>query len=780
MAQFDFGERPRPMQRFDPQRRRLMLGSAALAAMISLAGKTMAATRPRDEQIEQLIADMTLEEKVGQLHMEGALTPKMGTSDFIAMNPWAAGTTTEMATANHTVQLNRIQQGLVGFLAGPFDLDAARDAQAAAVRSRLGIPLLLCADIVHGFRTIFPVPLAEAASWEPDLARRTARASAVEGAAAGHDLTFSPMVDIGRDQRWGRVVEGSGEDPYLGALFAAARVKGYQGELGAADSLIACAKHFAAYGAAESGLDYGGANISERILREVYLPPFQAAVEAGALAIMSSFNTIDGVPSTGNRKLLTDILRGEMGFPGVVISDYESEREMILHGYAADERDAARIALTAGCDVGMISAIYPRNLPSLVRDGVLPVAVVDEAVRRVLWVKKSAGLFKDPMRRIDDKRYTGRGTDAAHAELARDAARRSVVLLKNDNNRLPLNRHGTRIALIGPFAADTANLDGPWSPHNTAVPAVPLDVGIRRAMADERQLTVVPGCAADGPIPGGIEKAVAAASAAHVVILALGETTAMSGEAASRTELTLPPAQQALAEAVAKTGKPLVVVLRNGRALVLEGAVAKADSILVGWFLGSQTGPALADLIFGAASPSGRLPISFPRATGQEPLYYSRENTGRPANPADVNQRFTAHFLGLPHRPAFPFGYGLTYSQVDYGPVALSAPDLPWNGQVAVSCEVRNSGRWPVEEVVQLYVHDKVASIAPPIRLLKGFQKIALKPGERQTVSFTLSRGDLTFFNSALQKLAEPGQFEVWIAPHAEAGTPAVFTLQPG
>lgn len=760
-------------------RRQVLMGSGAVVALAGL-GPALADVGPSDPMIEHLIASMTLEEKAGQLTMEGALSATLETSDFFAANPAARAAARSDLAGRFAAQIERARTGAVGFLLGPGNLSDIRAAQTAAARaSRLKIPMMFCSDVIHGFRTVFPVGLAEAASWEPDLARRTARAAALEASAAGVDMTFAPMVDVGRDQRWGRVVEGAGEDTFLGARFAAARVEGFQGGLGAADSLVACPKHFAAYGAAEGGLDYNGAAISERVLREVYLPPFEAAYRAGALATMASFNTIDGVPSTGNPHLLTDILRHELGFAGVVISDYEGERELIAHGVAADDADAARLALTAGCDVGMVSGIYYQHLPGLVRSGVLPLSALDEAVRRVLWVKKRAGLFADPFVRIDEARYVSRAADADHQALAREAARKSIVLLRNQGSLLPLDPATARIALIGPCADDreVRNVNGPWTLLSTAATPITLAEGVGRAIGDPARLTVTTGCDHNAPLAGGIEAAMAAALAADVVLLAVGETEMMSGESASRAEIVLPAPQQALAEALATSGKPLVVILRHGRALALEGAARAAPAILATWFLGSQTGPAIADILFGAAQPSGRLPVSFPNSPGQEPLYYDHEVSGRPAPAENPLERYKTHYLGLPYRALYPFGHGLSYSDVAYGEPSASAAVLPWDGAVEISATLRNTGTRPIWEVAQLYIHQSVASIAPPTRLLTGFQKIALDPGEAKRVSFRLSRTDLAFVRQDLTREAEPGRFQVWIAPNAEAGAPASFVL---
>lgn len=729
-------------------------------------------------RIDHLIRRMTLEELVGQLGTEGAWSPRLAMSDIFATNPFMPPMTPELGARMHSEQLERVRAGRVGMLMGSLDLDTVETAQQAAIKeSRLKIPLIFAADVIHGHRICFPIPLGEAASWDPELARRTARAAAVEATRFGLDMTFAPMVDIGRDQRWGRVAEGAGEDVLLGRRFAAARVRGFQGDnLQADDSLLACPKHFAAYGAAESGLDYAGADIPERLLREVHLPPFQAAFDAGALATMAAFNTVDGVPATGNRKLLTDILRDEFKFPGLVISDFNSINELVPHGTATDDADAARQALLAGCDLAMLADIYRRHLPGLVQQGRVPRAALETAVRRVLFVKEAAGLFDDPMRRVQRRRYEDNSTDAAHRALAREAGRSSVVLLKNEGALLPLAPTLKRLALIGPFGDDTANANGPWGPIHVRVPPVTLAQGLRAALPGT-ELRTVKGSEIDAAIDGGAAAARAAADWAEVVVLAIGESQDMSGEAHSRTQIDIPAPQQALAEAVARSGKPVVVVLRNGRALALQGAVRDAPAIVVGWFLGTETGHALADVLTGAYSPSGRLPVSFPLDSGQQPYHYARAPSGRAA-PADKPlAKFSMHFEGLPDAPLYPFGHGLSYGKVEYGATQLGSATLALAGRLEVSVEVRNTGTRACEEVVQLYVRDRVASISRPVRELKDFRKITLAPGETRRVRFTLTPADLQFVGSDLKWRSEPGEFDVWVAPSAAAGTPARFTL---
>lgn len=724
---------------------------------------------PSSPRIEALIARMTVEEKVGQL----GVFADMG-------RPFAPDVNPEANARNAEQTLEQVRGGHVGVLFNGVGAAPGREIQRVAVEeTRLGIPLLFAADVIHGMRTVFPIPLAEAASFEPQLAYRTARATAVEATAAGIHWTFAPMVDIARDQRWGRVAEGAGEDVVLGCAFAAARVRGFQGEdLAAPDSLLATPKHFAAYGAVAAGMEYASVDISEQTLRDVHLPPFKAAFDAGAITVMSSFNDINGVPASANRWLLTDLLRGEWQFPGLVVSDYTADMELIAHGYAADARDATLKAFTAGLDQSMQSGFYADHLPALVADGRVPMAMLDDAVRRVLWTKEAVGLFDDPYRSLDPAREADTALDAEHAALARDAARRSVVLLKNDGPLLPLRKHGQKIALIGPFARDTANVEGPWTLFGDPDRRVSLEAGLRAAMGEGAELTVVDGCGFETALDGGIEAAVAAARAADVVLLAIGEPQRFSGEAQSRVRIDVPAAQQALADAVAATGTPVVVLLRNGRALALEGAVRDAQAILVTWFLGSQNGHAIADVVFGDYNPSARLPVSFPMAPGQQPFFYNHPRTGRPELP-DMKE-FKARWREIPNAALYPFGHGLGYSAFEYGAPRLSTSSLAWDQTLTVAVTVANTGKRAGEEVVQLYVHDRVASRVRPVRELKNFQKILLEPGQSAEVEFTLDRHALAFTGVDGVFAAEPGLFDVWATSSSTAGEPVQFELLAG
>ncbi|KAB7765731.1 beta-glucosidase [Xanthomonas sp. LMG 12462] len=721
------------------------------------------------DRIESLIARMTVEEKVGQLGVFADM-----------VRPFAPDVNPEANVRNADEVLQQVRAGRVGSLFNGVGAELGRRIQQVALEeSRLGIPVILAADVIHGMRTVFPIPLGEAASFEPELAERTARATAVEATAAGIHWTYAPAVDIARDQRWGRGAEGAGEDVVLGCAFAAARVRGFHGpDLRADDALLATPKHFAAYGAVAAGMEYASVDIAPQTLRDVHLPPFQAAFEAGALSVMTSFNDINGVPASANHELLTEILRGEWKFPGVVISDYTADMELIAHGYAADERDATKKAFLAGMDMSMQSGFYAAHLPSLVEDGEVPMALLDASVRRVLELKEAIGLLDDPYRSLDPAREADLSHIAAHDALARDAARRSIVLLKNDGPVLPLRKQGQKIALIGPFAQDRDNIEGCWTLFGDKSRYVSLEAGVRAALDDAQALTVVPGCGLEAPLDGGIEAAVAAARAADVVVLALGEPQRYSGEAQSRTQIVLPPAQQALAEAVAATGTPLVVLLRNGRALALQGAVRDAAAIAVTWYLGTQTGPAVADVLFGDYNPSARLPVSFPLDAGQQPYFYNHPRTGRPELP--TMSEFKSRWREVPNAPLYPFGHGLGYTQFAYGAPQLDRTQVGWDDTLTVTTRIDNVGEREGEEVVQLYIHDRVASRVRPVRELKAFRKVRLAAGEGMEVRFTLDRHALAFTGRDGQCAAEPGLFDLWVCASSGSGEPVAFELLPG
>ena len=753
-------------------RRNFLLGASSLTLLAWAQRRAFASSLSAraEAHIEELIARMTIEEKAGQLSIFSDMTRLTPQS---LINP----------EAGPPVDKNLAQRVREGRLIGVFNGLGAAGARAiqrvAVEESRLKIPLIFGADVLHGLYTVFPIPLGEAASFDPQLAERTARAAAIESTANGLHWTFAPMVDIGRDQRWGRVAEGSGEDPYLGSQLAVARVRGFQGKsLTDEDSMLACPKHFVAYGAASGGMDYNTVEMSEQTLHEVYLTPFKAAFDAGALSTMSSFNDINGVPMSANRKLMTGLLREQWKFRGMVVSDYTADKELIMHGVAKDDREAAKLAILAGVDISMQSDLYNLYLPGLVASGELPLAVVDESVRRVLRTKYLLGLFDNPYRSLDPEVEKRNTMTPQLRAVARESARASIVLLKNQGNLLPLAKSGQKIALIGPFGSDTKNLAGPWAPFAKSDHVASVEQGMRAVLADKASLTVTLGSLIEKPLEGGIEAAVAAAQAADVVVLAVGEGQDMSGEAQSRTEIVVPEPQQRLAEAVAKVGKPMVVLLRNGRALALEGAVRDAQAIVVTWFLGTETGSAIADVLFGDYSPSGRLPVSFPQDSGQQPYFYNRRTTGRPEG--DEGPAFKARYREVSNEALYAFGHGLTYSRFTYDRPRLSSEALSWNGTLTVTAKITNTGEREAEEVVQLYIRDRVASMTRPIRELKGFRKVRLPPGASTDVQFTLTRQDLAFYNLEMQFVAEPGEFDVWVAPSATTGVSRRFVLNAG
>jgi beta-glucosidase len=744
-------------------RRALLLGALACS---SADARAWPAPQPRaGARIEHLLRRMSLEEKAGQL------TLFRSPDDTLDTNPLAA------ARSTRETALEDVRQGrATGYFNG-FDMSFHRALQKAAVEeSRLGIPLVFAADVIHGLKTTYPIPLGEAASFDPDLCRRTARAAAEEATAFGLHWTFAPAVDIARDERWGRVLEGAGEDAWLGSQIAAARVRGFQGDdLRASNALLACPKHFAGYGGVQGGMDYNTVDVPETTLRQVHLPPFKAAFGAGALAAMAAFNDVGGVPCTASRRLLTEVLRGEWRFRGLVVSDFEAIIELIDHGYAADEADAVLKALNAGCDIALGEALYRTHIPALVRGGRLSEAVVDDAVRRVLSVKAALGLFENPYRSLEPERAATCVRRPDMLALARESARKAIVLLKNQDDLLPLPKSGKTIAFIGPYVSETRNEFGAWAMLEEFDKGVTLEAGVRAALGPGAACRFVRGCEPDRAIPGGLEAAVEAARGADAVVLYLGEQTKMTGESASTTSIVIAKAQQDLAEAVAGTGKPVVVILKHGRALALTGALREARAVLCSWFLGSESGHALADILFGDFAPQGRLPVSFPQAPGQEPFYYDHRATGRPQT--DGVAAFKARYRDVSNEPLYPFGHGLTYSTVAYGPTRADAPRMPRNGAATITATIRNTGRRSAHEVAQLYVHTRVAAITQPVRLLKGVQHVDLAPGEEKLVAFSLRPSDLAYVHPDLSIRAEPGVYDVWIAPSAAGGEKTSLSL---
>ena len=632
---------------------------------------------------------MTIEEKLGQL------------TQLVPDQP-------EFAPA--------LQKGLVG---------SVLNSAGTIEQKSLKVPLLVGYDVIHGYRTIFPIPLAIASSWDPQMAELSATVAAKEARTAGIHWTFAPMVDIARDPRWGRIAEGAGEDPFLGSAMAAAYVRGFQN-----NGVLACAKHYAAYGAAEGGRDYNSAEVSERTLREIYLPPFKAAVDAGVATLMSAFESVNGIPASANRHLLTDILRGEWKFKGFVVSDWEAVAELMHHGIAASKQEAAKKALTAGVDMDMRDNSYS-TLAAAVRSGELSPAILDRAVRRVLRIKDQAGLLDQPT-----------PVESSLLPLDRDAARRvaqrSIVLLKNDNDLLPLPKSGRKIAVVGPLADSKADMLGPWSAQGKGEECVTLREVVRDSVAVED---------------------------ADMIIAVLGETREMSGEAASRASIDLPGDQEKFLESLVATGKPVVLVVMSGRPLAISWAAQHVPAIVQAWFLGTESGHALADVLFGDVSPSGKLPVTVPRATGQVPIYYNHLPTGRPPVPKD---KYTSKYLDLGIGPLYPFGFGLTYTKFEYSDLRVTSR--------SASATIKNVGSRSGEEVVQMYIADPVASVSRPVRELKGFQRVALQPGESKRVEFTIARHDLEFWSDR-GWIAEPGEFKVWVASDSASGLEGRFVI---
>lgn len=700
-------------------------------------------TTGESEFVEALLARMTLEEKLGQLNQ-----PRGRWGD----------TGPEVQEGGE----DEIRTGRIGSYLGVHGADYTRRMQQIAVKeSRLGIPLLFAHDVIHGFRTIFPVPLAEAASFDAEAVQEAARIGAIEGTAAGLHWTYAPMVDISRDPRWGRVVEGAGESPYLGSVMAAARVRGFQGEdLTATDTMLATAKHFVAYGAAEGGRDYNVAEVSEQTLHEVYLPPFKAAVDAGVQSVMAAFNEVAGVPMHAHGPLINGVLRDDWGFDGILVSDYTGVLELIKHGVAANREQAGILALKAGVDIDMVSNIYVGDLPDAVRAGRLDEALVDEAVWRVLRAKYRLGLFEDPYRYSDNAREREQILRPEFRAAAREVARKSLVLLKNENGALPLAKEAGTIAVIGPLADDKRVMLGGWAAAGRAEDAITPLEGIRSAVGDDAEVLHARGADVEGDDRSGFEEAVQLAGRADAVVLFLGEHHDMSAEAHNRTSLDLPGVQLDLVKAVHATGKPVVAVLFNGRPLSIEWLAGNVPAILVAWFPGIEAGNALADVLFGDYNPAGRLPMTFPRNVGQVPIYHDHKNTGRPPSKDD---KYTSKYLDVDWTPLYPFGHGLSYTTFDYDDLRVEKPSIGVSGKQRVEVTVTNTGARAGDEVVQLYLRDDVASITRPVRMLRGFRRIHLDPGESRTVEFELGQEDLSFPGPDMQPVVEPGTFTVFV-----------------
>jgi beta-glucosidase len=721
-------------------------------------GKQSARAVGMEHAVDSILAGLTLQEKIGQLVQY--------------TGGWSTGPT---GRSINQEQRTNIKEGMVGSLLNVYGSTVTRDLQRIAVEeSRARIPLVFGLDVIHGFKTTFPIPLAEAATWDASAVELSARVSAAEASSSGIHWTFAPMVDIARDPRWGRIAEGSGEDPYLGSVMAAARVRGFQGRnLADPSAIMACAKHYAAYGGAEGGRDYNTVDISEMTLRDVYLPPFKAALDAGAGTFMASFNEIGGVPSSGSHFLLTTILRNEWKFEGFVVSDWNSIGELVQHGTAATPADAAEQAVNAGVDMDMESRCYRDHLQSLVEQGRVSKATLDASVRRVLRMKYRLGLFIDPYRASTPEREAQVHRSAGNVAAARAIARKAIVLLKNEGKVLPLARTLKTVAVIGPLAHNHADPVGPWAGPTDTNYVVTLLEAVREAIPAARVL-FARGCGIDGTDTTGIAEAVAVARQAEVVLLGAGESRAMSGEAGSRSSLELPGRQGDLIRAVAATGKPVVLVLMNGRPLALSREEGQVPAIMEAWFLGHETGHAITDVVFGYHTPTGRLPVSFPRVTGQVPIYYNHKNTGRPANDS---VHFTSRYIDVPSSPLYPFGFGLTYTTFAYSDLTVITPKVKATDTIAVQISLKNTGIRASEEVVQLYVRDEVGSVTRPVRELKAYKRIHLEPGQLTRVSLALPAADLAFTGIDNQPHVEPGMFTVYVGPNAAEGIEGRFEV---
>lgn len=715
--------------------------------------------------LHALIKQMSLEEKISQLlqlappFFEGA-----GSEGEITGPMESLGITEDHI---HSA-------GSVLGLTGASEVIAVQEAHLK--QNRLGIPLLVMADIVHGYKTIFPVPLAMGCSWDMEVAELSAEVAAKEAAAAGVHVTFAPMVDLVRDPRWGRVMESTGEDPYLNSEFARAFVRGFQGEDLSADTsrVAACVKHFAAYGAGEGGRDYNTVDMSEWMQREYYLPAYKAALDEGCEMVMTSFNTIEGVPATGNKRIMRDLLRDEWGFNGVLISDWGSVKEMIPHGVAADEAEAAYKAIQAGVDMEMMTPCYVHHLDELVAAGKVDEALIDEAVLRILELKQKLGLFENPHRGADPKGERELVMSAAHREAAHDAAIKSCVLLKNEGT-LPLAAE-QRVALIGPFTQN-GDILGPWSWKGSQDEAVKLYDGMA-GIAGATNIAVTQGCGIDSAADEEqLQAALDAARTADVIVLALGEHSDMSGEAGSRADIRLPQAQLDLIAALKPLGKPMVAVLFNGRPLDLHGVIDQVDAVLEAWFPGTEGGAAVADLLYGATNPSAKLTMSFPYSVGQVPVYYNCFNTGRPVGAPDAQVRYVSQYLDVPNEPLLPFGFGLSYTTFSYSEAVQSSQKMTMDQPIEVKVTITNTGSRVGEEIVQLYVRDLVGDVVRPLKELKGYRKVSLQPGEAQEIVFTLNEQQLRYHHADLNYSSDAGSFAVFVGPNSRDVQELQFTL---
>jgi beta-glucosidase len=741
----------------------LMSCLAGILAIFSIAVLAFGATNDTeiDRRADELLSRMTLEEKIGQMSLSTSMATPISDSINAGIRGGRWG----------------------GFLNAGSPADRREAQRIARNESRLKIPLLFGRDVIHGYHTIFPIPLGQAASWDPALMEQAARMAAREASTEGVRWTFAPMLDIARDPRWGRIAESPGEDPYVAEAAARAMVRGFQGaRLDDASSVAACAKHYVGYGAAEGGRDYNSTWIPEGLLRDVYLPPFQAALEAGAATLMTGFNALNGVPVTADTFILRKVLRGEWKFSGMVVSDYEAVTEMATHGYVTNSSDAARAAVRAGIDMEMVSTAYQDHLKTLVAAGEVSMDLIDVAVRNILRLKLRLGLF-------DERSFepvTAPVTPESRA-LAQRLATESVVLLKNQDNVLPLSEGVGTVAVIGPLADSPTDQMGTWSMDGRPQDVVTPLAALRQTLGQSRVL-YAPGLRNSRDTgTGGFGDAVAAARGAGVVLLFLGEEHILSGEARSRAFLNLPGAQEELVSEIAKTGKPMVAVIMAGRPLTFHDTAGKVKAVLWAWHPGTMGGPAIADLLFGRAAPSGKLTVTFPRTVGQVPIYYAHLSTGRPPSAAELGvpmgnpeepRGYTSRYIDVDFTPEYPFGYGLSYTHFDYSDLRLNAPAIRQGDRLTVSAVIANGGHREGTEVVQLYVHAVAASVIQPVRLLKGFQRVTLKPGEKRRVEFTISARDLAFHNQQMQLVTEPGRYQVWIAPDSASGLQGEFVVE--
>ena len=739
---------------------KIFLCAAGLQLVLLPAVEAQNSDAALDQKVDALLARMTPEEKIGQMVL------------FVSSsNP--TGPTGKMTSLDE-----EIRKAACGNVFNALTVSHLRQLQTIAVReTRLKIPLLFGYDVIHGYKTIFPIPLGEAASWDLAAIERADRVAATEAAAAGLKWTFAPMVDIARDPRWGRIAEGSGEDPFLGSQIARAAVRGFQGtNLADTTSVLACVKHFAAYGAAQAGRDYNTVDISERTLREIYLPPFRAALDEGALSIMSGFDELNGVPATANRFLLHQVLRDEWGFRGFVVTDYTAINELVKHGVATTPYDAGRAALDAGVDMDMQGSVFHDHLLKMLHNGDIQPGQLDDAVRRILRVKFALGLFDDPFRNLDpqaEARFDNYPPE--HLEAARQLARESLVLLKNERQTLPL-KSGARIALIGPLADSKRDLLGPWDGQGDAAHAPSIRAALLEANTGG-SVTFSKGCEVSAHDTSGFAEALIAAKQADVVVMVLGESWEMSGEAASRTSISLPGVQTELLRQIKATGKPIVLVLMNGRPLALEEESSLADAVLEAWFPGTEGGRAIADVLFGQYNPSGRLTVTFPRNLGQVPIFYNAKNTGRPLEPAGSTEKYQSRYLDSLNTPLYPFGFGLSYTTFKYATPELDRKTLHPGEKLIVTVEVSNTGKLEGAETVQLYLHQPVASVARPVLELKGFQRLELQVGEHRKVTFEIGEPQLTFLRRDLTWGIEPGTIEVLVGPNSRDLQSAKFDL---